>query len=70
MSIMLWGQLYFFLCEWLSGLLAIGASCSLADKESMLMSNSVKRMLFVTVGMVISFAANAFDLNGAWSGDN
>ena len=29
----------------------------------------LKRMLFVTVGMVISFAANAFDLNGAWTSD-
>ena len=31
------------------------------------MSGSVKRMLFVAVGMVISFAASAFDLNGAWT---
>ena len=29
----------------------------------------LKRMLFVTVGMVISFAANAFDPNGAWTSD-
>ena len=50
-----------------SGLVAIGPSCSLADKESMLMSGSVKRLLFVTVGMVISFSANAFELNGAWT---
>ena len=34
------------------------------------MSGSDKRMLFVTVGMVISFAANAFDLNGAWTADD
>src|SRR4249920_3729717 len=43
---------------------------SLADKESMLMFGSVKRILFVTVGMVLSFAANAFDLNGAWTADD
>ena len=34
------------------------------------MSGSVKRMLFVAVGMVISFAASAFDLNGAWTTDD
>ncbi len=34
------------------------------------MSSSVKRMLFVTVGMVISFTASAFDLNGAWTTDD
>ena len=34
------------------------------------MSNSVKRMLFVTVGMVISFTASAFDLNGTWTTDD
>ena len=34
------------------------------------MLGSVKRILFVTVGMVLSFAANAFDLNGAWTADD
>jgi hypothetical protein len=27
------------------------------------------RMLFVTVGIMISFSANAFELNGAWTTD-
>ena len=34
------------------------------------MTDLVKRMLFVAVGMVISFAASAFDLNGAWTTDD
>jgi len=34
------------------------------------MSGSVKRMLFVTVFVVISFSAKAFDLNGAWTTDD
>jgi hypothetical protein len=34
------------------------------------MSGSVKRLLFVTVGTVINFAASAFDLNGAWTTDD
>jgi hypothetical protein len=34
------------------------------------MSSLVKRMLFVTVGMVINFTASAFDLNGAWTTDD
>jgi len=38
-------------------------------ERSVFMSASVRRMLFVTVGIVISFAASAFDLNGAWTAD-
>jgi|EndMetStandDraft_7_1072992.scaffolds.fasta_scaffold57656_3 hypothetical protein len=34
------------------------------------MSCSVKRVLFITVGMMINFSANAFDLNGAWTTDD
>jgi hypothetical protein len=33
------------------------------------MSGAVKRMLFVVGGMMVSFSANAFDLNGAWTTD-
>lgn len=33
------------------------------------MSNTSKRMLFVTVSMLIGYSANAFDLNGAWTTD-
>jgi hypothetical protein len=31
------------------------------------MSESGRRVLFTAVGMLISFSADAFDLNGAWS---
>jgi hypothetical protein len=34
------------------------------------MAGSVTRIIFVTLGMVISFAASAFDLNGAWTTDD
>ena len=34
------------------------------------MFRSVKRMLFVTVGIMMSFSANAFDLSGAWTTDD
>jgi hypothetical protein len=33
------------------------------------MSSSGKRMFFVTVSMMLSFSANAFDFNGAWTTD-
>lgn len=34
------------------------------------MSGSFKRMLLIAAGMIISFSANAFDLNGAWTTDD